>query len=90
MAPNRLLHGVGEQGGCISRFVHPSKPVRDTYPNRPKGHKVLGLIFIGQEMKVIRSVRKPVEGFTFRHKDMPNKILNSVKRYVRVTVEGTP
>ena len=75
MAPNRLLHGVGEQGECISRFIHPSKPVRDTYPNRPKGHKVLGLIFIGQEIKVIRHGTEPVGVFNFRHKDTRKKYL---------------
>ena len=54
MAQNRLLHGVGAQGECISWFIHLSYPVRDTSPNMPKEHKVLGLILIVQDIKVIR------------------------------------
>ena len=61
--------------------------MRDTYPNRPKGHKVLGLILVGQEMKVIRRGTEPVQVFTFRHEDMPNEGMYTAKIYVHVTVE---
>ena len=64
--------------------------MRDTYTNRPKGHKVLGLIFIGQEIKVIRRGTEPVGVFTFRHKDMPNIVMCAAKRYVNVTFEEPP
>ena len=90
MSTNRLYHGVGAAGECISQFIHPSKPVSYNYLNMPKGHKVLGLILVGQEMKVIRLGTEPVEVFTFWHKDMPNKVLYAAKRYVHVTVEVTP
>ena len=65
MSSNCLRHCVGAAGECISRFIHPYNHVRDTYPNRPKGHKLLGLILVGQEMKVIRRATEPVEIFTF-------------------------
>ena len=65
MPPKRLCHGVGAAGEFISQFIHPYKLVRDTYPNRPKGHKILGLILVGQEMKVIRVGTEPVKVFTF-------------------------
>ena len=61
--------------------------MRDTYPNRPNGHKVLGLILVGQETKVIRRGTEPFEIFTFRHDDMPNEVLYAAKRYVHVAVE---
>ena len=64
--------------------------MRDTYPNRPKGHNVLGLILIGQEIKVIRRGTEPVEVFTFRHEDMQNEVLYAANRYVHVNFEGTP
>ena len=48
-------------------------PVSDTYLNRPKRHKVLGLVLIGQGIKVIRHSTEPVKIFTFLHGDMPNK-----------------
>ena len=65
MSLNRLGHGVGEAVECILWFIHPSNPARDTYPNRPKGHKILGLILVGQEMKVIKRGMEPVEVFNF-------------------------
>ena len=89
-APNRLCHGVNAQGEWILQFIHPSKPVMDTYPNIPKGHKVLGLILIGQEMKVIRRGTELVRGFMFWHKNIPNKVLYAAKVHFHVTVEGTP
>ena len=65
MSMKRLRHGVGAAGECISRLIQPPKPVRDTYPNRPKGNKVLGLILVGQEIKVIRRGTAPFDIFTF-------------------------
>ena len=61
--------------------------MRYTYPNRSKGHKLLGLIFLGQEMKVIRCGIEPVGGCTFQHKNIPNEVLYSDNRYVNVTVD---
>ena len=90
MSLNCLCHGVGAAGECISQLIRPSKPVRDTYPNSPKGHKVLGLILVGQEMKVIRRGTEPVDVFTFRHEDMPNEVMYAAKRCVHVNVEGPP
>ena len=85
MSPNSLRHGVSAAGECISQFIHPPKPTRDTYTNITKGHKVLGLILVGQEMKMIRHGTEPVKVFTFRHKDMPNEVVYDSKRYVHVT-----
>ena len=65
MSPNRFCHDFGAAGECISLFIRPSKPVKDIYPNRPKGKKLLGLILVGKEMKVIRCGTKPVKVFTF-------------------------
>ena len=90
MSPNRLPHGVSAAGESILWFIRPFNPVRDTYPNIPKGNKVLGLIVISPEMKVIRRGAEPVEVFTFWHEDMPNKVLYTAKKYLHVTVEGPP
>ena len=64
--------------------------MRDTYTNRPKGHKALGLILVSQEMKLFRHGAEPVKVFTFRHKHIPNKVLYAAKIYLHVTVEGPP
>ena len=73
MSPNRLCHGFGAAGGFILIFIHPSKPERDNYTNITKGHKVLGLIFVAQEMKVIRRGTEPVEVFTFLTREYANR-----------------
>ena len=62
----------------------------DTYLNKPKSHKVSGLVLIGQGIKVIRHIMEPVDIFTFLHEYMTNKVLYAFKIYVRVTVEGPP
>ena len=59
-------------------------------PIGQRGKKLLGLIFVGQEMKVIRRGTEPVEVFNFRHEYMPNEVLYSSKICVHVTVEGPP
>ena len=90
MSPNRLRHVVGAAGECISQFIHPSNPAKDTYPNRPKENEVLGMILIGIEMKVIRHGTETVKVFMFRHEDIPTEVLYNAKIYVHVTVEGPP
>ena len=90
MSPNRLRHGAGAAGEFISLSIRPSNVVRDNYPNRTKGHKVLGFILVGQEMKLIRRGTEPVKVFTFWHKDIPNEVLYAANIYVHFTVEGLP
>ena len=51
-----------------------------------KGHKVIGLILIGQKLKVFRRGTEPFGVFTFLHRDIPEKALHAAKRYVHVTV----
>ena len=87
---NRICHGVGAEGECISILIHTYKPVSYTYTNMPKGHKVLGLILVGKEMKLIRRGTEPVKVFTFRHKDIPNKVMYAANRYMHVAVEVNP
>ena len=55
-----------QYGEWIYLAIHPpSNILRGEYPNRPKGHKVLDLILIGQEMKMFRHGMEPVEVLLF-------------------------
>ena len=36
----KLCYGKGSLAKFILRFIHPSKPIREKYPNRPKMHKL--------------------------------------------------
>jgi hypothetical protein len=87
MAPN-LRAGVGAVAWVMSRFVHPSKPLRDQYPNRPKNHKLEGIILLREEDKVVQRGTEPVPVFLFRHEDFPNKEFYFVRRFLHVTQEG--
>ena len=43
----KLCSGVDAVVSVMSKFVHPSKPIFDKYPNRPNNHKLQGVVFGG-------------------------------------------
>ena len=87
--PPKLRPGVGAIASCISRFIHPSKPIREKNPNRQKGHKLEGCIIIDQVEKTIkRGSEKPIPCYTFSHPDYDGIIFYASRHYVHVTTEG--
>jgi hypothetical protein len=86
MAP-QLRPGRDAKAHCISRFVHPSKPIREKYPNAAKGHKLEGVILIAACEKVIRRNTAPAAVYSFSHPDFPD-IFYAARRYVHLTEEG--
>ena len=36
------------------KFVHPSKPIHDKYPNRLNNHKLEGVVLLEEDVKVVR------------------------------------
>eukprot|EP00978_Attheya_sp_CCMP212_P025011 scaffold79600_cov65-Attheya_sp.AAC.1 len=47
----KLHVGVGAIIWVMSKFVHPSKPIREQYPNRAKNHKLEGVVLVKEENK---------------------------------------
>jgi hypothetical protein len=86
--PQRLRVGVGGVGSCISRFIHPSKPIRDKYVNRPKGHKLENLTVIAEGLKTVRRGGGPTNVFIFSHGDFPDVEFYAARRYLHITEEG--
>ena len=87
MAPT-LRARVGAIAWAMSKFVHPSKPICDQYPNQPKNHKLEGIILLREDDKVVRRGTDPIPVFLFRHEDFPDKEFYCARRYVHVTQEG--
>ena len=52
--PKTLCFGKGGIERCISRFVRPSKMIREKDLNRPKTHNLDNLVLIAGDKKKIR------------------------------------
>ena len=46
--PKSLCFEKGGLDSCISRFVHPSLPIREKYSNCPNTHKLYTLLLIAE------------------------------------------
>ena len=75
MSPNfpKLCSGVGDVVSVMSKFVHPRKPIFDKYPNRPKSHKLQGVVLVEVDAKVVRQGANAILVFVFTHSDFPDK-----------------
>ena len=80
-------HGVRAVCRVLMRFIHPSKLIRDKYPNRTEQQKLGELTAIRQEVKTVN--RKPQMCIIMRHDIWPNKEVYCVKRWVKVMNEGS-
>ena len=82
--------GVRAKVPCLSKFLHPSKHIRNKYPNPVSGHHLEGCIVVQQEVK--RVSKRDQLCIVMQHDDFKaNKEfieLHVVKRYFHVTKEG--
>ena len=88
MAPN-ICAGVGDVAPVMSKFVHPSKPIRDKYANRPKNHKLEGAVLVEEDVKVLRRGADLIPVFVFTHANFSDKKIYAAKQYIHVTQEST-
>ena len=68
------------------RYLHPSKLVNDTIPNRVHNQRLENLLALRLETKIVN--RQEQECVVLRHEEFPNAELHCVKRWVRVDQEG--
>jgi hypothetical protein len=73
---------------CYLSLVHPSKPIRDKYVNREKGHKLENLKIIALQEKVVRRGTAATKVYVFLHDDFPDEEFYACTRYVHLTQEG--
>ena len=84
----RLSFGVGGVVSCMSRFIHPRKPIREKYPNCPKAHKLGDLILIAESEISIQRGGGLAKVYKCSHLKFPDVIFYAAKRYVHMTLEG--
>ena len=84
----KLCSGVGAVASVMSKFVQPSRSIRHKYPNRPKNHKLEGVILVEVDAKVVRRGADAILVFVFTHFGFTDKNLYAAKRYIHVTQEG--
>ena len=81
----KLLAGVGAVSSVMSKFVHPSRSILRKYPNRPKNHKLQGVLLVEVDAKVVRRGANAILVFVFIHFGFTDKQFYAAKRYIHVT-----
>ena len=84
----KIRASVGAVASVMSKFVHPSRSIRHKYPNRPKNHKLEGVILVEVDAKVVRRGADAILVFFFTYFDFPEEQFYAAKRYIHVTQEG--
>ena len=64
---------VGAIAYVMSNFVHHINPIKDTYHNRPKNHKLQGVVLVEEDLKVVRRGADAIPVFVFTHDYFPDK-----------------
>ena len=93
IAPQLDNHGVGAIVSALLRFIHPSKHIRNKFPNIFQGQRLENCETIRQEVKKVS--RKEQLVLVVRREDFENPDdsyieLHGVKRYWKVSQEGHP
>ena len=84
----KLCAGVGAVMSVMSKFVHPGKPICDKHPNRPKNHKLQGVVLVEVDAKVVRQGANEILVFVFTHFDFTDQQFYVANRYIHVIKEG--
>ena len=69
----KIHAGVGAVASGMSKLVHPRRSIRHNYPNRPKNHKLEGVIFVDVDAKVVQQGADAILVFVFTHSISPTK-----------------
>ena len=78
--------GISAVCRALSRFIHPSKHVKEVLTNCTHNHCLTNLVVIRKEMKKVNN--KIQMCIIFCHDDFPNEELYCCMRYCRVVREG--
>ena len=72
----------------LSKFVHPSKEIRDKCPVRAPTHRLEGYVVIRDALKTINRCERTAIIFT--HDDFPNAALYACCRHLKIIEEAAP
>ena len=88
MARKRRTMGSGAVISVLLKMVHPSKHIRDKFPNLPDKQRLEGAVVLRKEIKSIN--RREQEAIVFRHDDFTDVELYASQRFCRIIEEGSP
>ena len=72
----------------MSRYIHLSVTTRERYINLPKGHKLEGLILVGESNRTLQGKGVEVPVYYLFHGDLPDVELFALQSYINVVEEG--
>ena len=85
----KLRAGVGAVALLMPKFVQPSNPIRDNYPNRPNNHTLQRVGLVEEDVKFVRRGADAIPVFVFTHANFTDQQFYAAKRYIHVTQKGT-
>ena len=85
---SKLRSVVGAVASVMLNFVHPSKPIRNNYPNRLNNHNLQGVVLVEVDAKVVPRGANEILIFVFTHSNFPDQQFYAAKRYIPVNYEG--
>ena len=80
--------GKGGLVRFISRFVLPSKPIREKYPKSPKSHKLDNLVMIAEAENTIWRNSSVINVYTFWHAGFEDVEFYSGRRCMHFKKKG--
>ena len=66
----QLLNRLGAMEWCMSRYIHSRGDIHERYMNRPKWHKLEGLVFVGESNRSLQRKGVEVLVYDFFHGDL--------------------
>ena len=88
MPNHRRQLGKGAIVSALLSYLHPSKHIRDKYPNVTKGQRLEDLKVLRKEVKTVR--RKEVMCIVMSHKHFEGLELYCIERWCKVITERPP
>ena len=84
--PRSLRIGKEAKVSILINYLHPSRLVRDKYPNPLPGQRLEGCTVVGQGSRRISGGHQ--EAYVVRHPDFGDNDLYATKRWFKVIEEG--
>ena len=74
---------------CLARFIHPSAPIREKYPNTLRKERLTNLFITGRQVRLIRRRNKAIEAYLLRHNDLDHVDFYAASQNVTI-IAGVP
>ena len=79
---------MGATASCLARFIHPSAPIREKYPNTNRKERPTNLFITGRQVRSICRGSKAIEAYLLHHNDFENVDFYAASQNVTITAEG--